>query len=370
MLSPKTRNLALAVAKKNLDFGKGKSEIGERDKGIGFQNSNGAETKGHPGRFGGLPGAPLSPPSRSGFRGLKMARNRMLRPTIWTDEKFAECSPNARLTFVLCISQADDAGILCIQPKILHSLLWFGIPEPPALKVTEGLIQELIDQHFLIPYEVDKIRYAFLPNWFAHQKIDHPSLTQNPPPNLPVEGYSPNVSRMIAEWSAKARLLFPERSPQTRLKESKIKEKKNTFLSENQNFSDEVIFLTSFLISKIKFNDPKAKTPELVENGGQPSPAFRKWATEIDRLIRIDKREAVEIEKVIIWCQEDSFWKSNILSAPKLRKQFPQLVLKMKNMDWIKPIGDLGLQKDIDIFPEESELAASVEKHLLKKTEG
>jgi len=48
-------------------------------------------------------------------------------------------------------------------------------------------------------------------------------------------------------------------------------------------------------------------------------------------MIRIDNREPEEIEKVIDWCQEDSFWSSNILSTSKLRDKFTQLLLKMKD---------------------------------------
>ena len=53
--------------------------------------------------------------------------------------------------------------------------------------------------------------------------------------------------------------------------------------------------------------------------------AFRKWAVDIDRMLRIDKRTPDEVEAVIAWATQDDFWQSNILSAGKLRKQFDQL---------------------------------------------
>lgn len=49
------------------------------------------------------------------------------------------------------------------------------------------------------------------------------------------------------------------------------------------------------------------------------------WSVEIDRLHRIDKRDWKNIEKVIIWCQQDKFWWMNILSGETLRKQFDRL---------------------------------------------
>jgi hypothetical protein len=35
-----------------------------------------------------------------------------------------------------------------------------------------------------------------------------------------------------------------------------------------------------------------------------------------------------EVARVIDWCQADAFWRSNILSPGKLRKQFTALLLK------------------------------------------
>ena len=58
-------------------------------------------------------------------------------------------------------------------------------------------------------------------------------------------------------------------------------------------------------------------------------PDLNKWSLQIDRMIRLDKRKADDIESVIKWCQDNDFWKNNILSTAKLRKQYDQLKLKM-----------------------------------------
>ena len=75
--------------------------------------------------------------------------------------------------------------------------------------------------------------------------------------------------------------------------------------------------LSKFLFSFIKKRDPKAKKPN-----------YQKWGSYIDKLIRIDKRTPEEIEAIIEWCQNDSFWQDNILSTEKLREKFTQLKLK------------------------------------------
>lgn len=83
--------------------------------------------------------------------------------------------------------------------------------------------------------------------------------------------------------------------------------------------SDEVR-LSELLFSKIQERDPKVKKPNI-----------QKWGINIDRLIRIDKRTPGEIEKIIIFCQKDNFWKSNILSTEKLREKFSQLTQKKES---------------------------------------
>ena len=97
-----------------------------------------------------------------------------------------------------------------------------------------------------------------------------------------------------------------------------------------------------------KPSSPKASPPEAIElatrlgrliyqrnplhAGLQESTrdkTFTTWAVEIDRAMRIDHRTEESLERVIDWCQADSFWCSNILSGVKLRKQFDQLFEKM-----------------------------------------
>jgi len=68
----------------------------------------------------------------------------------------------------------------------------------------------------------------------------------------------------------------------------------------------------------------------LERRNGFKKPDLQKWAKHIDLMIREDKRDPEEIEKVIKWCQADKFWQNNILSPRKLRKQFDQLALKMQ----------------------------------------
>ncbi len=68
---------------------------------------------------------------------------------------------------------------------------------------------------------------------------------------------------------------------------------------------------------------------DLIEANGTKRPNVTKtWLTACERLIRIDERTPERIERAIRWCQADPFWRSNILSMPKLRDHYPALRLQ------------------------------------------
>ena len=87
-------------------------------------------------------------------------------------------------------------------------------------------------------------------------------------------------------------------------------------------------YLRDKILENNKRENVPAETPKELES----------WAVEFDRLNRLGTVGANnkgytwnEIDKIINWCQDDSFWKKNIKSASKLRKQVVQLEDKMKS---------------------------------------
>lgn len=100
-----------------------------------------------------------------------------------------------------------------------------------------------------------------------------------------------------------------------KLKNSSPKKKSKVFENNSNQYR-----LSELLFTLIEKNNPNTRIPNL-----------QTWSGDIDKLIRINGRTSEQIETVIIWCQKDSFWHTNILSASKLREQFDQLWLKMGN---------------------------------------
>lgn len=101
---------------------------------------------------------------------------------------------------------------------------------------------------------------------------------------------------------------------------------KNATIAQDAEESEEVVFLTDLLVSEIKKNNPQAKTPINISN----------WRNDI-RLLLADGYTFTQIDSMIRWTQSDDFWKSNILSAKKLREKSSTLILQMQRKQKEKP---------------------------------
>lgn len=57
---------------------------------------------------------------------------------------------------------------------------------------------------------------------------------------------------------------------------------------------------------------------------------LEQWQEDIEKINRIDGYDYAIIQAVIAWSQDDDFWKKNIRSGSKLRKQFERLLVEAK----------------------------------------
>lgn len=65
-----------------------------------------------------------------------------------------------------------------------------------------------------------------------------------------------------------------------------------------------------------------------IEANGSKRPGITKrWRTAARLMLDQDGRTETEVLGAIDWCQADEFWRSNILSLPKLREKYDQLRL-------------------------------------------
>jgi hypothetical protein len=115
-----------------------------------------------------------------------------------------------------------------------------------------------------------------------------------------------------------------ENSPgeNTQIKLNKIKgNKRNIIISQN---SEE-----SLDLAKIMLLEHRKEIPDFM-TGKKDEETIKRWAQDIEKLIRIDKKSPENIGKVIMWVKTPgNFWFHNIESGMKLRKQYERLYGQM-----------------------------------------
>ncbi len=117
----------------------------------------------------------------------------------------------------------------------------------------------------------------------------------------------------------------PEEIPEVyknSIKEQHVKHKKDSCPKRTRRVYDEstdAFILARYLRDRIIRWKPDAKVPEATPV------ALATWADDMRKMIDLDKRSKYDIQLVIQWATDDSFWQTNILSAGTLRKQYDKL---------------------------------------------
>jgi hypothetical protein len=102
-----------------------------------------------------------------------MPRIRTIKPEFATDEKLARVSRDARLTFVLCITQADDDGLLPGNHRQLLAAL-YPLDDAVSYAKLAGWLEELVEMGRLRWRQtVDGSPILEITRWAAHQRVDH-----------------------------------------------------------------------------------------------------------------------------------------------------------------------------------------------------
>jgi hypothetical protein len=108
-----------------------------------------------------------------------MARIRTLKPEFWQDEKMAPLPPIDRLVFLGLISQADDAGRLVDNPRLLNGLI-FPLTDDDCRQSLETLAR--LGRVLRYTSESGQ-RIIQVARWSDHQRVDKPSKHVLPAPS-------------------------------------------------------------------------------------------------------------------------------------------------------------------------------------------
>ena len=106
-----------------------------------------------------------------------MARNRMIKPEFWEDEKVGEMSFGARLLFIGSLNYADDEGYIRWNPEYINSSIF--IYDKLSKNKIKTFMKELENLKIIEVFETKNHFFvAKIKNFKKHQKISHPQPTK------------------------------------------------------------------------------------------------------------------------------------------------------------------------------------------------
>jgi hypothetical protein len=203
-------------------------------------------------------------------------------------------------------------------------ILGFAFPyDDISPRKVNGWVGEIVASNMVIAYEHDACPYLAFRKFRDHQQINKATPSKLPPPpdrgvvsanttgERPDNDGSPTgVGREDSFPHAQARGSVPIPSVPVVDVEP----------SERPVARPDIDRLCGLLADRMLHNNPKAKT----------APESDAWRDPMRLLLDVDGHDEQSVAAVVEWCQADEFWRSNILSPAKLRKQFDQLTLKSK----------------------------------------
>lgn len=228
----------------------------------------------------------------------------MLNSRFWEDGYISELDPTEKLLFIYFIT----------NPRISLS----GIYEVPLKNIAldTGIDKEMIEK-ILTRFSKDK-KIVYMGGWLC--VINYPKYQNYDSPTIKI-AVSNELNIIPAEILDNSILYgYPIDRVSIGAKvqvKGKVKERVQV---KGINVSPENRKLAQLLYDLIKESNP----------AWHVNPNWDQWAEDIRKLRELDKRTEQQIEFIIRWSQSDDFWKRNILSPGKLRKQFNTLVVQAK----------------------------------------
>jgi hypothetical protein len=231
----------------------------------------------------------------------------MIDPRIWESEQFSRLGLFERQLYIGLISNADDEGRLRDHAAWIRSVIFpydnFTIEEiSEALTRIEGV-------GLIVRYQAGEWNVIQHPKWGKYQTVNRPQASKFPAYDASnTQSVNDSVNESVNAHVPKE------------VKGKEVKGRERPTFSES---SDEFL-LAFYLRKKILEHNPRHRVPD--DNPVK----LESWCRDFDRMMRLDQVEADDIASMIDWIfdgksERSRFWRGNILSAGKLREQYPKL---------------------------------------------
>jgi hypothetical protein len=292
-----------------------------------------------------------------------MARIRTIKPEFFTSLTIADLPLTARLTFIGLWTHADDEGRCVDEPRLIRAAVW-PLDDRTAAEVEDDL-HALDDASLIVRYQHAGRRYLAVRSWREHQKIDRPKASKLPaledgtpvPPTPPQnQDHEPPTSgnEEFADTSANHRETIDDASTTHRGHVAVGKEQgTGKGKEQGKNSPPPSAAEPPPAADAGTAQPPGAETRDDIElicstladaiaaNGSKRPNITKRWRTEARLLLDKDGRTVDQVLTAIAWCQNDTFWRANVLSMPKLREKYDQLRLAAQRTQQQHPGGNV-----------------------------
>jgi hypothetical protein len=242
-------------------------------------------------------------------------RIRGTKPEFWRSERVASVDWDARLVLKALESYVDDNGVGRDDLALICGDLFMRDlarePSRTLARVSEAL-GSLQQAGLVWRYEADGTQLLFLSFWEQVQRVDKPQKGRNPRPDGTLNYGDSDIRESGGTSREHSRIFAPGTGEQ------------GNRGTEEQSSSSEVADAT-----------PRPEIDELLDlldaeiagNGGRPPRRTKKNRDAARLLLDRDGKTTEQVANAIRWCQNDEFWRANILSMSKLREKYDQLAL-------------------------------------------
>ncbi len=249
---------------------------------------------------------------------------RYLKPGIRDSEKIDSISFPAESLFYRLLVTVDDFGRFDGRPKMVKAAC-FPIKDSMSIEKTEELMIELIRFDLIFVYEINKKPYLQVNTW-------------DNKPRAKESKYPEKTDECIQVYTDVKHLhtYVPLTETETETETGTETERDKSLLSQKRKIKDPIpedIETATYIWLHVSTLAPNQREPNI-----------QSWANTIRLMRERDKRSDEEIRSVFFWAHNDSFWRANILSPEKLRKQFNALNAKRLNENNQRTSQNSGIQ--------------------------
>lgn len=230
-----------------------------------------------------------------------MARIRTIKPEFWQNEELSEVCETARLVAIGILNLSDDEGWFKAHARLIESAL-FPLTEP-SVNIHECLNQLINIGYISLHIGSDGKQYGNVVNFTKHQKVNRPSKSK-------IKDLIDFTENSMSSHGA----LTVGKEQGTGKGTGNREQGKEDDLPAKPEYSQTDYDLAEWMLSLITAEQPDFKKPDL-----------KKWAKTIRLMRERDGRDHRSMAELWKWARNDDFWKGNILSADKFRKQYDQL---------------------------------------------